>query len=517
MTALHHAAARGDHKTTDFLLDSGADVNSRHRLVGTPICYAALRGHLAVVELLVKYNADLQIIDSNRVGSAMHCACFGGNVPIVKLLLYHGGSLAQRSTVHATSMYSFAEEKSNLSSPSYSWGYSGSRDVNCTPALLAAERCHFELLDLIRLSFPSTKPGALFSASPDSLNSITWEFVEARRLNLQVHPIGTAASSKASADGSIGSDWSFLGFTRPAPALSGATLLMWAAASLKLNLVNYLLKHGAHVRARDSSHKTALFYAAFPSDDAAFNEMVESVQRLTYSGLDVNEASGLLSLLVSPIHPTLDPRITRPHGEDLQAKCISVILEATSGSRQDASYSALCVVLEGGRTYPLHTVEAIRQHGGWGSQNHEVLCQMLQDRQPTEAVVEALLGNDTHLNAPFRGQTALSLAVERKASESIVRLLLNHKADPDLSYEGRRSPRAIAKALRLNRIVSLFAIHRPESASANAKQAASDRSWFGTRLVEHPIAAVPQDSGRSWFGTKLALPSLSSKPTSGSS
>ena len=46
LTALYHAAFQGDSKNVQGLLQHGADVNSGHHLLGTPIAVAALRGHL---------------------------------------------------------------------------------------------------------------------------------------------------------------------------------------------------------------------------------------------------------------------------------------------------------------------------------------------------------------------------------------------------------------------------------------------------------------------------------------
>ena len=48
---------------------------------------------------------------------------------------------------------------------------------------------------------------------------------------------------------------------------------MWAAASLKLDLIDHLLVAGAKVDAQDDNGWTALHYAASPFHDAMFDNL----------------------------------------------------------------------------------------------------------------------------------------------------------------------------------------------------------------------------------------------------
>jgi ankyrin repeat protein len=86
VAALCHAAFRGDHENVRFLLSRGANVNEARNLFGTPICVAALRRHTEVVETLLQHKANLSV-RSGREASALHCACFGGDIAIFESIL----------------------------------------------------------------------------------------------------------------------------------------------------------------------------------------------------------------------------------------------------------------------------------------------------------------------------------------------------------------------------------------------------------------------------------------------
>jgi ankyrin repeat protein len=90
---------------------------------------------------------------------------------------------------------------------------------------------------------------------------------------------------------------------------------MWAAASLNLRLIDYLLNAGVSVHEYDSDGRTALHYAASPFEDAVFSDIDECLQRLRRNGALISTSTKnvetLLKLAVGPEHPALDPRISR--------------------------------------------------------------------------------------------------------------------------------------------------------------------------------------------------------------
>ena len=92
-------ARSGHTRRLQPLLESEVDINFLHRKTGmTPLMTAAHAGCIAVVELLLKYNADPNLrADDNT--SALHWASRNGNLEVVNMLAAAGADLnARRQT-----------------------------------------------------------------------------------------------------------------------------------------------------------------------------------------------------------------------------------------------------------------------------------------------------------------------------------------------------------------------------------------------------------------------------------
>lgn len=89
---IFYAAARGHVDVLEVLLAAGADPNSRESQVVdeittdlTPLHYAVLNGHLAAVAMLLCYGADPVLVESNSQTSAYDMACGGGDARMINL------------------------------------------------------------------------------------------------------------------------------------------------------------------------------------------------------------------------------------------------------------------------------------------------------------------------------------------------------------------------------------------------------------------------------------------------
>jgi ankyrin repeat protein len=474
MTALHHATLRGDHEMMEFLLDSGADVNSRHTLLGTPICAAALRGHRKAVEVLFKYKAGLRLTHNGAIGSAMHCACFSGDMEIVKMIIEHGGNLKQSSTISMLAFYDMAKEDFTPDwSPFWNRRY-GARQIKCTPVLLAAERCHFDLLDLCWIELAKTRPESVPITSMYSLDNPRWGFVAEKDVKCRCSPsIGTTVSTEASTT----STWSSFGFPRTASAKPRSTLLMWAAASLNIDLITYLVDHGAPVDTQDAFQRTALHYAALPFEEAAFHNINRCVEKLAQWDTSHHTLSQLLSLIIASDHPTLDPRVIRTHGDDLQVRYINTILSnVNSASVPYAVHEGLSVLLQL-EPYCRSVFEALCNHPSCPRPTPFLYHIIRSNRNPSETVVSSLLNRGADPNyrgGPdyvFERNTTMHITVKTRKPKAIVALLLKHGADPDVMNRMAETPRTCAKALHLEYMTELF----------NTSQAS--RPWFPIQLA----------------------------------
>lgn len=203
--------------------------------------------------------------------------------------------------------------------------------------------------------------------------------------------------------------------------------------------------------------------------------------------ISASTASQLLLLIINPDHPTLDPRITRT-----QARCINIVKSCLSAeSALDASYKALCVVLEND-TYPPCVFEALcRQPKSTSMSYATVLLHMIRHCRPSETIVSSMLSRGADPNQLLPEDTILGFAVKNRASKSIIALLLKHGADPDLSFTAGNTPREWAKALDLDYMTEMF----------NANQ--------GDEFVEVAANALEEETlSRAWFPIRLGLSSL---------
>eukprot|EP01137_Pigoraptor_chileana_P037271 Opistho-2@34109 len=94
-TLVHVAARAGHHELASILLSRGCKVNARNKLGRTPLHDAAT---MAVVEVLIDYNANLSIQDSEG-NTALHYAAAAENgMAMVRLLLQRGSKTKTKNT-----------------------------------------------------------------------------------------------------------------------------------------------------------------------------------------------------------------------------------------------------------------------------------------------------------------------------------------------------------------------------------------------------------------------------------
>jgi ankyrin repeat protein len=457
LTALYNAAFRGDLENVRLLLASGADVNSRHQFAGTPIGIAALKGHADVVEALLSYKASMR----SGMVPALHCACFSGNISIVKSLLDRGASLEDVVLVDMRMLPVLAKACDASASTKMiepfsldPYGELGHRIIRCSPILLLAERCHFELLKLCWAGYNKQSP-----CSPDE----TW--------NAQIS-WNPSSNDRTNGSSSTSSDWSFLGFPRSAPRGVAApsqncTLLMWAAASLKFDLIDHLLVAGANVDAQDDSGWSALHYAATPFTDAMFDNLGVCIQRLVKSGANLGILDKVgqtpLMLAIDRYHITLDPRLTRKWGSDLRATFVKTFLDVGGivEMEETTAYSVLLHAIRYG-CRP-ETIALICTNGAasrLASTGGLLALQLALGGLSDEAYIPILLQHGADPNArPLQGipepvfhneleqamvLSPLSMAICHGASDAVITVLLKHGANPDECVSSVTTPRRLA-------------------------------------------------------------------------
>jgi hypothetical protein len=390
LTPLHYAAMRGDLDSVRYLVERGANLNSRSPLLGTPIFVAAARRYTEVFLALLHHGSNLSG-NNHGLGSVLHCACYGDDHTIVRRMLQRSQSLSH-ATVHLDT-WSLTADKTLVPSQidkslsSGNW-LKGCR-VRCSPLLLASERYHF---DLLRSSHEMFQHKYFSDAMWNVAGEKKWVtaglcHIPAWRQKVPPEPLihtsgSTYVSSKASTTGSQVSDssaWSFLEFPPPEheptfeakecsldPRSSGSTLLMWAAASLNLPLINLLLEASVVADAENQEGRTALYYAASPFENATFGDVEKCFRKLLAGGgIGFGLAEQLLESMVSLGYPSMDPRTLHRWGSTIHYRCINIILQHSSFNGDTICKTLLQLVIFVRRKAPDNSADVL--HGSVGA------------------------------------------------------------------------------------------------------------------------------------------------------
>jgi len=96
MSAIHAAAAKGQSKAVQWLLQHGLSVNAQTMVGDTPLMMAVMGGHRETVEHLIENAADVNMLNGDKE-SALHKAVSESTQNIVRVLCAAGASLAVKN------------------------------------------------------------------------------------------------------------------------------------------------------------------------------------------------------------------------------------------------------------------------------------------------------------------------------------------------------------------------------------------------------------------------------------
>jgi outer membrane protein assembly factor BamB len=162
------AARAGDTARVTAALDKGVDVNAKTRYGATALTFAADKGHIEVVKLLIARGADVNVQDTFYQMRAVDMAMMNNHPDVVTLLLERGSKGAPRVLPQAIQRGNVALVAIALESPEVTRAHvrpalAGARKVN-NPEIIA-------LIEKKLATMPAEPPGAGVNVDRTTLQS----------------------------------------------------------------------------------------------------------------------------------------------------------------------------------------------------------------------------------------------------------------------------------------------------------------------------------------------------------
>ena len=165
---LWNAARAGDVARVTKALDSGAEINSGNRYKATALFFAADKGHVEVIKLLIDRGAEVNALDSFYKFRPLMMALMNNHAPAAALLLERGSEGAGDALVMGV-------QRKNVALVTAALAAKGLTAANLRAALVVAKRePNPEILPLIEkkiASMPAEAVAPAVTISPDVLKS----------------------------------------------------------------------------------------------------------------------------------------------------------------------------------------------------------------------------------------------------------------------------------------------------------------------------------------------------------
>ena len=412
---LHLASMYGHHKLVDLLLRKKAVIDAFDSIRNTPLHLAAMAGHEVVVRLLLENNANSRLLNAASE-TVLHNAVKCGKTPIVEHLLTHGADPNVPNTDGVTPFHLCVEN--GLGAIVQSMIQHGADVNSCdgsgrTALHWAAINSLVEILGIIILNKPF----------PDAIDH------------------------------------------------TGSNALHYASTKGHVQIAKQLIEYGVSHDVKDNSYRTSLHCAAS-------NGHEEIVTILLKEGADVNstrETPSPLHLAVSGRHRKVvsllldsgaridardseayTPLINAVVNNDAAMIEILLLHGANANSKMEDGTTALHVAAQYGH---VESIDILLRHGVEKEWKVDDLWTPLHFALDSLAATKRILLGGANPDADAAGKTSLHQAIEdidNDVIESVVRVLLEYKADPEKADYDGNTPLHLASAAGLQSVVQLL-------------------------------------------------------------
>lgn len=291
-----------------FLVDHKADFGIKDANGMTLLQEACKGGHVDVIEYLVEHGAEVNLPD-HEGRSSIHYAVMGGNPDLVRYLLEHGSDPNKRTIRHETPLH-FAAKYSSYQELQYLVEHGASiKAINWTLVENLIEQRNRQ--DKLYYDSDETQIAALKKAlglkTPESLEEDIEDDEEEEPSRYEEvdeddddggeryveAEVATSTPSKkkpgAQAPESTIQDIDDIPFdllprdVNDAATVDGLTALHYAAQNGSLDIIQFLVEHGADISAQDYEQSRSVIHFAAENGD------IECIKYLTEHGADLQD------------------------------------------------------------------------------------------------------------------------------------------------------------------------------------------------------------------------------------
>jgi outer membrane protein assembly factor BamB len=188
---LWEAARKGDAAAVKALLDKGANVNAKARYDATALHFAADKGHLEVVELLIRHKASLNARDTFYSTTPLSWAVSKGHPAVAKALIRAGATGADNVLTTAAAM-------DDIDLVWFILDHSKPGRPALNRAMAAAPRSALEVRDLLRNAGAEAPPRSSVTVKEEVLRQYVGTYRgKEQEFRVALEPGGLAVKSGA--------------------------------------------------------------------------------------------------------------------------------------------------------------------------------------------------------------------------------------------------------------------------------------------------------------------------------